>query len=63
MLDAFFVFFGIGCVLGLAYVMVRYGVPMLLWGLWQLVQALGELYQAGREGWKRGAEKNRLVIK
>lgn len=50
----FFLFFGLGCLLGLGYVFFRYLIPTIIWGTASLIPGIKGLIQAGKEGWEQG---------
>ncbi|MGE5575802.1 MAG: hypothetical protein ACM3TT_01245 [Syntrophothermus sp.] len=53
-LNVFFFFWGIGALLGLLWVFVRYGIPILAFGVWVLWQGVITAKNAFMEGWEKG---------
>jgi hypothetical protein len=49
-------FFGIGALLGLLYVLIRYGIPFIFWTLGLILDVLKVWVQAAKDGWNQAAE-------
>ncbi len=56
-LGTFFIFFGIGTLLGLAWVLVRYGLPLLALLFVTVVDVAGAWARAFKEGWERAGQR------
>lgn len=56
-LNVFLFFWGIGALLGLTWVFVRYGIPTLAFGIWVLWQGVLAAKEGILEGWEKGKEE------
>lgn len=55
-LSIFFFFFGIGALLGLAYVFIRYGIPLIGLIFQTIFLFFKTVFSAFAEGWKEAGD-------
>ena len=54
MLDGFFLWLGVGMILGLLYAVIRYGVPVIIVGICVIACIMRDCTGAFVEGFRRG---------
>lgn len=55
--STFYFFFGIGAVLGLLWVTIRYGIPLFFFFLKSIGEVFSAWGKAAKEGWEEGGKQ------